>query len=148
MMIDLKRLFEKYKDIIPYAVFGALTTALNVVSFWFIAHVVNLPTTPSTIIAWILAVLFAYFTNRKWVFHSKAHTRKRIVKEIVSFFTCRLITGFVDWACMFIFVKLMSFNDVVIKFTADVLVIIFNYIASKLFIFKMGNSKDGKGEDI
>ena len=129
-------LFAKYKDIIPYAFFGVLTTVVNMVVYWVAAHPLGLSVMVSTVIAWIAAVLFAYVTNRKWVFHSQAKGTKEIVQEIVSFFACRLATGVVDWACMFIFVDLLHFNDVIIKAAANVLVIILNYIASKLVIFK------------
>ena len=130
--MDIKKLYEKYKDIIPYAVFGVLTTLVNIAVYWLMAHPLGLGVMPSTIIAWIAAVLFAYITNRKWVFHSEANTRNEIIKEIISFFACRLATGVVDWACMFIFVDVLHLNDVVIKTAANILVIILNYIASKL----------------
>lgn len=129
-------LIEKYKDIIPYAIFGVLTTIVNMVVYWLAAHPLGLSVMVSTVIAWIAAVLFAYVTNRKWVFHSQVQGTKEIVQELVSFFACRLATGVVDWACMFIFVDLLHFNDVIIKAAANVLVIILNYIASKLVIFK------------
>lgn len=129
-------LFAKYKDIIPYAFFGVLTTVVNMVVYWAAAHPLGLSVMVSTVIAWIAAVLFAYVTNRKWVFHSQAQGTQEIVQELVSFFACRLATGVVDWACMFIFVDLLHFNDVIIKAAANVLVIILNYVASKLVIFK------------
>lgn len=134
--MDLKKLYEKYRDLIPYAVFGVLTTVVNMLVFWVMAHPLSVSVMASTIVAWIVAVLFAYITNRKWVFRSEAHTKKEIMKEITSFFTCRLTTGVIDWMCMFIFVDLLRFNDVVIKFIANVIVIILNYVASKLIIFR------------
>lgn len=132
----LQKLIKKYKDVIPYLFFGICTTLVNVASYWLFAHSLKLNTMISTLVAWILAVLFAYITNRKWVFHSEAHTMSEIVKEIVSFFGCRIATGVVDWGCMFVFVELLLWNDVIIKFLANVLVIILNYVASKLLIFK------------
>lgn len=134
--MDFKKIIEKYKDVIPYLFFGVCTTLVNVVAYWVCAHPFNLNTMVSTIIAWVLAVLFAYVTNRKWVFPSEAKTINEILKEMVSFFGCRLATGIVDWACMFVFVEMLGWNDVVIKFAANVLVIVLNYIASKLFIFR------------
>lgn len=127
---------NKYKDFILYAVFGVLTTLVNVVVYWLLAHPLALGTMVSTVIAWIAAVLFAYVTNRKWVFHSDAHSAREITKEILSFFACRLATGAVDWGCMFVFVDLLRFHDVLIKVLANILVILLNYIASKLIIFK------------
>ena len=135
-MTKWKALFQKYKDVIPYAIFGVLTTLVNIASYWLCAHALGMPVMASTIIAWILAVLFAYVTNRKWVFLSEAKGRRAIVKEMVSFFACRLATGLVDWACMFLFVDVLHWNDVLIKTGANILVIALNYIASKLIIFK------------
>lgn len=90
----------------------------------------------STIIAWMAAVLFAYITNRKWVFKSEAQGGREIFREIGSFFLCRLATGIVDWLCMFICVDNLAWNDVIVKFGANILVIILNYVASKLLIFR------------
>lgn len=132
----MKKLYEKYKDVIPYLFFGVCTTVVNIVVYWLLAYPLHIATMISTIIAWIAAVLFAYVTNRKWVFHSSAVTMFDIVKEAFSFFACRLATGFVDWACMFVFVDLLHMNDVVIKFIANVIVILLNYVASKMVIFK------------
>lgn len=135
------KLFKKYKDVIPYLFFGVCTTLVNVASYWICAHPLSINTMASTVVAWILAVFFAYITNRKWVFHSSATTTREILREIVSFFGCRLATGIVDWLCMFVFVELLTCNDVIIKFFANVLVIILNYLASKLLIFKKTESK-------
>lgn len=134
--MNIKALYQKYKDIIPYGIFGVLTTLVNVAVYWIAAHPLGLGTMPSTVFAWIMAVLFAYVTNRKWVFHSTAITAVEIRKEILSFFICRLATGVLDWVCMFIFVDLLGFYDVAIKVLANILVIILNYVASRLVIFK------------
>ena len=83
-----------------------------------------------------MAVLFAYVVNRKWVFHSEAHTTQDICKEMVSFFGYRLATGIADWLCMFVFVDLLHANDVLIKMAANILVCVLNYVASKFIIFK------------
>ena len=93
----------------------------------------------STILAWVLSVLFAYVTNRKWVFHSEADTKKAVVKEIISFFACRIGTELVDLAAMFIFVDLLHCNDMAVKVIANIVVIILNYAASKFVIFRHGN---------
>ena len=80
--MNIEQLWDKYKDIIPYGVFGVLTTLVNIVSYWIFAHPFGLSVMVSTVLAWILSVLFAYLTNRKWVFHSEASTREEIGKEI------------------------------------------------------------------
>ncbi len=138
--MNLKKLYNKYKDVIPYLFFGVCTTVINVVVYWLMAHPFGMGTTISTLIAWLVAVIFAYVTNRKWVFHSKAKGRKEILEEIGSFFACRIGTGIVDWVIMLLFVDLIGFNDVIIKFLANVIVIILNYIASKFIIFNTKNT--------
>ena len=91
---------------------------------------------PSTVIAWVLAVLFAYVTNRKWVFHSKAVTRQEIVREGISFYLCRLGTGVLDWLGMYVMVDVLHWNDLIVKIAVNIIVIILNYVASKLIVFR------------
>lgn len=134
--MDIQSLCQKYRDVIPYLFFGICTTFVNIIVYWVMAYPLNCQTMFSTVVAWIVSVLFAYVTNRKWVFHSDASGLKEISKEICSFFSCRLATGVVDLGCMWIFVDILSYNDVVIKVLANVLVIILNYVASKLLIFR------------
>ena len=145
MVSKIKQLMIKYQDLFMYGIFGVLTTAVNIVSFWLLAHPFGIGTMTSTILAWILSVCFAYVTNRKWVFHSNAVGVKAIASEIVSFFACRVVSGIVDWVCMLVFVTVLSFHDVITKVLVNVVVIILNYISSKLIIF---NQKDNsKGEE-
>lgn len=136
MDTKMKNLIEKYKDIIPYAIFGVLTTLVNIVSYWIFAHLLKRSVTVATVIAWIFAVWFAYVTNRKWVFRSEAEKVGAVVKEIVYFFVCRLATGIVDWLCMFVFADKLKFNDMAIKILANIFVIALNYVASKFVIFR------------
>jgi len=132
----LNNLYEQHKDMIPYLFFGVCTTLVNVVVYWLASHILVLDVIWSTVFAWILAVLFAYVTNRKWVFHSSACGMAAIGKEMSSFFAYRLATGILDVLCMYIFAECFMWNDVAVKLAANVLVIILNYVASKLFIFK------------
>ena len=134
--MGLRKVYDKYKDVIPYLFFGVCTTLVNVMVYWVCARMLSFNTMMSTVIAWILAVLFAYVTNRKWVFHSAAKMGKEAVMEMLSFFGFRLATGFIDCVCMYICVELLNLNDVIVKFAANVLVIILNYVASKAIIFR------------
>lgn len=134
--MKIKELFIKYKDIIAYLFFGMCTTLVNVIIYGICTRLFDLTVMPSTIIAWIFAVVFAYLTNRKWVFHSSATRTKEILKEVVAFFSCRLGTGVVDWVWMLVFVDVLHFNDVIMKFVANIIVIVLNYVTSKLVIFK------------
>ena len=90
----------------------------------------------ATIAAWFVSVLFAYLTNRKWVFHSEASTRKEILRESVSFFLCRLGTGVLDWVLMYLLVDCLHRPDLWVKIGVNVVVILLNYVASKLLIFR------------
>lgn len=136
----IKEFFYKYKDFIAYGFWGVCTTVVNTGVYWFFANVVRLAVLPSAMVAWLVAVLFAYLTNRKMVFHSQANSATEIIKEIVAFFACRITTGVVDWLCMFIFVDLIHLNDLFIKVAANILVILLNYVASKIFVFKQKNT--------
>lgn len=134
------KLIEKYKSIIMYLIFGVLTTAVNVVTYYISAHIFSVNTVTSSVIAWFAAVLFAYITNRKWVFDSKQTGFRNILIEISRFFLCRFATGVVDWVTMYVFVDLLSLNDIIIKISANIIVIILNYVASLLIIFRKKDS--------
>ncbi len=138
MMKKLKEIFFQYKSVIMYLFFGVCTTLVNIGVYYVVAHIANLDTMPSTIVAWIAAVLFAYLTNRKWVFCSEETSASGVIHEMIRFFGCRLATGAVDWICMFVFVDLLHWNDMVIKIMANFLVVVLNYIASRMIIFKHG----------
>ena len=136
MKKNIEELIRKYQDVLPYLIFGVLTTVVNIISYWFMAHLLYLGVMVSTVIAWILSVLFAYITNRTWVFHSKTRGTQEIFREIVSFFSCRLATGVIDWGCMLVFVDVLGWWDLGVKVAANITVIVLNYLASKLLIFK------------
>ncbi len=139
----LKRVLEycmciyfKYREVILYLVFGGLTTLVNIVSYAVFARVLNMDTVAGTSGAWLVSVIFAYITNKIFVFESRTDTFALLVKECVSFFGCRLATGIMDVAVMYLSVDLLHFNDIVMKIVSNVFVVILNYIFSKLFIFK------------
>ena len=128
--------WEKYKDVILYLVFGVFTTVVNIVAYWICVHILGTNVMVGTIVAWALAVFFAYVTNRSLVFHSAATGTQEIVKEIISFFACRIGTGVVDWAIMLILVTILHFNDMIVKILANFIVIVLNFVLSKFVIFK------------
>ena len=127
-----------------YLFFGVCTTLVNIVSYYIFSHPLKFSVLSSTIIAWILGVLFAYFTNRKWVFESRATTKKEILAEMTSFFSCRLATGIVDWVGMYIFAEKLQFNDVIVKIILNIIDIILNYVFSKLIVFSDKKGKKNK----
>src|SRR5690606_1991621 len=90
----------------------------------------------SNIIAWVLSVLFAYVTNRKYVFDSKAESKSAKVKEMLSFYACRLVTFGIDMALMYVMIDLIKTDDMIAKVIVNFVIIVINYIFSKLIIFK------------
>ena len=139
-MINLKKLVniifdlvKKHKEIIMYGIFGVLTTLVNIFVYFILSKMFVVHYLISTVIAWILAVLFAYFTNRKYVFNSKNNS---IIKEIFSFFSFRILSGVIEVILMYILVDIIVFDDLISKVVTNIIVIILNYIFSKLFIFK------------
>ena len=128
--------FRAFKQIFLYGIFGVLTTIFNIFLYWLCSRIFELAVVPSTIIAWFLAVLFAYYTNGKYVFESKAETFGAKFNEALNFFACRLATGFIDVVIMYVFADLIGFDDVWVKTVSNILVVILNYVASKIFVFK------------
>ena len=129
-------ILKKYKSFVSYAIFGVLTTIVNIVTYNLCYYSVGLGNTLSNIIAWILAVAFAYFTNKIWVFESKSWKWEVLRREVPAFVSCRLATGVLDIIIMYVCVDLLGWNAFLMKVASNVLVIILNYVFSKLVIFK------------
>ena len=121
------------KELFLYIVFGILTTLVNIITYLFFTRIFGINYLISNIIAWIISVLFAYFTNRIWVFES---SNTNIIKEISLFFGGRLFSGIVDVGFMYVFIEILSINDFISKIIIQILVIILNYLFSKLIVFK------------
>ena len=132
----LKELYLKYKEVINYLFFGGCTFLVSVVSFYLFNKVLFLNEHFSNVLSWILAVLFAYVTNKTCVFESKTTNKKELLKEISSFFTARLLTLGIEELILLIFVNIFKFDAMIVKIFAQVIVILANYVLSKLFVFK------------
>jgi putative flippase GtrA len=131
-------LYNKYKEIVNYLIFGFLTTVISLIVYYGLTFTVLDPNKSvslqiANILSWVAGVIFAYVTNRKYVFNSK---NDNIVKEIGSFVGARVVTLIMDMLIMFIGVTLLKFNDKVFKLISQVVVIISNYLFSKIFVFK------------
>lgn len=131
-------MISKYKEIINYLLFGVLTTIVNLLTYYLLIYTILNPNNTlelqiSNIIAWFISVTFAYITNKIYVFESKT---KKTLYEIFKFFSSRLTTLFLDMTLMFIFVSILNFNDKITKLIVAIIIIILNYIISKLFVFK------------
>ena len=142
MIKKIKELYVKYKEIINYLIFGILTTLVNLITKYILLFTILNPTNGfqlqiAIIISWIAGVLFAYFTNRKFVFESKNQNK---LKEFISFVVARIATLLLEMFIMWFFVTLLKLDSdlyvVIFTLVAQVAVIIGNYIFSKLFVFK------------
>ena len=131
--------FKNIKQFILYGIFGVLTTIIDIAAYW-LSRKMGVAIVPSTVIAWFTAVLFAYWSNRKYVFESTNTSLIAIIFEAIYFFACRIATGVFDVAFMYIFADVIGFNDVIVKVISNFVVVILNYVASKLFIFKEGKN--------
>ena len=143
-MDKIKELYLKYKEIVNYLIFGVLTTAVSLVTYYICVYTVLDPEQAvqlqiANVISWILGVAFAYVTNRKFVFESN---EKNKIKEASKFVTSRIATLLMDMAIMFIGVTLLKLNDKIIKLVSQVVVIVANYLLSKIVVFNKGENKD------
>ncbi len=132
----MTELWEKYKGIFFYLVFGVLTTIVNIVTYHFCYEVWGVANVPSNIIAWVLAVAVAYITNKLWVFDSKSFAPEVLLPELWKFLSCRILTGVMDTAIMWVGVDLLDGPGTPVKIGSNVLVVVLNYVFSKLIIFK------------
>ena len=134
----IKSVYEKYKEIINYLIFGVLTTVISLIVYYGLTFTIINPDDAlmlqvANVISWIAGVLFAYFTNRKYVFESK-NTNK--IKEFTSFVGARVTTLLLDMAIMGLGVTILYGNDKIMKLISQILVIVGNYVLSKVFVFR------------
>ena len=127
---------RKNKQLLLYLFFGICTTAINTICYWLLYDALTLSNIVSTILAWLAAVLFAFVTNKVFVFESKRTNTTDRINEVISFFGCRLLTGILDVAIMAFAVDMLQWNGLLWKLISNIIVTIINYIASKYFIFR------------
>ncbi len=138
MKMKIKNLYRKYEEIIVYLIVGGLTTLLNILAYFVFTHTFLNPENAlelqiAEVLSWTVSVLFAYYTNRKYVFKKKNSTS---FKEFISFISARITTLLIEMLIMYVFVSCLHFNDQIIKIIAQVVVIVLNYIFSKFIVFK------------
>ncbi|MDT2670787.1 GtrA family protein [Enterococcus dongliensis] len=127
-----KRLWEVF----IYLFFGGLATVVNIVTFALAYQVFHLNWPISNTISWIFSVLFAFVTNKVWVFQSKTENFKELVWEFSKFVFARVISFGMDMATMYLFIDLLHIGNLIAKLITQIIVVIANYIFSKVFIFK------------
>lgn len=136
MMDKLKALFHRYYDILVYLVFGVLTTVVNYMVYLPCYNLLGLSSAVSNVIAWAAAVAFAYVTNKPFVFHSHDWSAKTVIPELTKFVGTRLGSGGLETLILLVFVDLLKGNGNLWKLLTSVLVVVLNYIGSKLLVFR------------
>ena len=121
------------RELVLYVVFGTFTFLVNVVTYFLFQSVMGINYLVSNVLAWFFSVLFAYITNRRWVFESKS---PNILKEMSLFFGGRIFSGVVDTALMYLFIDVLVLGNTFSKIVVQIIVIVLNYVFSKLIVFK------------
>lgn len=140
-MKKIIELYKKYKEVVNYLIFGGLSTLVNFVSYYIFARTLNIDEVISSGLSWFCAVLFAYVTNKLFVFETKKSNKKEVIKEMLSFFLARVISGALcDVGTFALMIKVLGINDIIAKLVTQVMVIIVNYLFSKLIVFRKEKS--------
>jgi putative flippase GtrA len=134
--IKLKFFTEGNIEKISYLFFGVLTTIINIVVFWIMNSPLKINFMVANVIAWIISAIFAFITNKIFVFKSSTTKFIDLTKEAFSFFFFRVVTLFQDEITMIILVQFLGINGVIAKVISNIFVVISNYFASKLVIFR------------
>ena len=136
MIEKLRSLIEKYWDVLFYLFFGVLTTVVNYLIYLPVYNFCGLSAALSNMIAWVGAVIFAFLTNKPFVFRSHDWSAKTVVPELTKFVSCRIASGVLETVILFLAVDCMNWNGNIWKLVTQVLVIIINYVGSKLLVFR------------
>ena len=132
----LKKLIEKYGDILSYLFFGVLTTAVNYLVYLPCYNLLHLSAAVSNVVAWVFAVAFAYLTNKPFVFKSHDWSAKTVMPELTKFVMTRLGSGVLETIIIFLTVDMLQWNGNLMKLVTSFLVVVLNYVGSKLLVFR------------
>lgn len=135
MKNKILNLYDRYRELIDYIFFGGLTTVVNIVVFFILDTGLGWPYLIANAVAIILSILFAYVTNKLWVFHSETQNIRETFYEILKFVGFRLISGLADMVTMYILVDLLTVDTSISKLATQFIVVVLNYVFSKFFIF-------------
>ncbi len=129
-------MYRKYQEGIDYLFWGGVAFVLSMVLFYIFANMMMIEEQIANVITWIICVIFTYFTNRIFVFKSKTGDMKSVTKEFVNFVSARLATLVLENVVLFICIDLLLWHNMIAKLVGQFLVIVSNYVLSKLWIFK------------
>lgn len=131
----LEPFYMKHKEVLMYLFFGGLAFFLNLFLFVGIDRILRINELVNNIICWFICVLFQFFTNRTWVFESHVNTFSEFIKQMTSFFSGRIVTLIIEEIILAVFITWLGFNVTITKLAAQIIVIVLNYIISKLWVF-------------
>lgn len=135
-MKKIFNLFKRYEEVILYLIVGGLTTLVSILIYALFTKLFNVNYMISNVISWIVSVSFAYIANKKVVFKSDCNDKVDLLKEIYQFFKYRVFSFIIDVLLMYFFVEIINIDDMKAKVIVQVIVVILNYVFSKLFVFK------------
>lgn len=135
----LEPFYKKYKEVLMYLFFGGLAFFLNLFLFWLFVSQAGMNELIGNVFCWIICVAFQFVTNRTWVFDGRTNGTAEFLKQMASFFAARLATLGMEEAILLVMITLMGLPDMPVKLFAQVVVIVFNYVFSKLFVFRKKN---------
>ena len=136
MIQKIRSLLEKYWDIITYLIFGVLTTVVNYMVYLPAYNLLGLSASVSNVLSWVVAVAFAYLTNKPFVFKSHDWSKKTVIPELTKFVSCRIASGAMETVILLGAVDMRGWNGNIWKLLTQVLVVILNYVFSKLIVFR------------
>lgn len=128
--------YKKNKEMLLYLFFGFLSFVISISTYALFNKALNINELLANIFSWIITVMFAFFTNRIWVFDSHTESMEEFVKQMLSFYWGRVVTLVIEEIILFVFITLLGMSSMLIKVIAQVVVIVLNYVISKLFVFK------------
>lgn len=128
--------YKAYKEILLYIFFGGLTTVINIVIYTYLNINCGVNVLWANAIAWFFAVLFAFVTNRKWVFSAPTNNTGAFLQQIVAFYMGRVLSLLLEEGLLFVCITILNFNVLVVKIIAQIVVMIVNYIFSKIIVFR------------
>jgi len=131
----MRNFFSKYRDVLLYLIFGGLTTLVNFLVYFPLYNLQGLSGAFSNVIAWLVAVIFAFLTNKPFVFQSYDWSVKTVLPEATKFVGCRILSGLMETLSIWMFVDLLRWNGNWIKIIVSVMVVILNFIFSKWIVF-------------
>lgn len=129
--------YKKNKEVLLYSFFGGLTFIVSIGTYAVFNVFLSINELIANVMSWIFAVLFAFLTNRIWVFQAPTNTIQEFVKQMFSFFGGRLVTLAVEEVILLVFITILGFGSMLIKVAAQIVVIVLNYIISKFYVFKV-----------